>query len=514
MSPGSTTPSDAPAPGGALARRRGEPRVLERVGRYTVLTEIAGGGMGSVLLGLMRGSAEFSRLVAIKCLHTRWLDDPKYVARFKREVKLAARIQHPNVVQALDVVEHAGELFLVMEYVDGVTLGALLADLNRQGRALPLGIAAGIVAAVLRGLQAAHEATDELGQPLNIVHRDVSPQNIMISRSGFVQVLDFGAAKAVDHSQHTAAGAFVGKLSYMAPEQVLGEASSPGTDVFAAGVVLWEALTGRRLFHDSSLARGELLHALVLKPIARPSELRAEVPAALDEVLAQALERDPQRRFQSASAFAAALEGAVPALTGSPLADLVKDVCAARLAEREGLLRGGLAEAASEASVPTAREPLARLAPQLSQQLSAGLVAAQRVRPVRRARQVWLGAALLGAGVIGGVMLSWRGARLEAGEAIAPALSAVSLTEAPSARVELVTEESAAPDTPAPEARAEALAPEARAEALAPVMTKQRSSGHRQPGASRAQRASKRPSCDPPTYVDSEGIRHFKRQCL
>ncbi|HTV17744.1 MAG TPA: serine/threonine-protein kinase, partial [Polyangiaceae bacterium] len=198
--------------GAALRRARWleERRAIGKIGRYTVLGQIAGGGMGSVFVAQMSGPAAFSRLVAIKCLHTRWLDDPKYVARFTTEVKLSTLIRHPHVVQTLDVVDEGGELFLVMEYVDGVTLAALLADLARANRPLPVGIALGILCAVLRGLHAAHEAVDRDGSPCHIVHRDVSPQNIMLSRNGHVQVLDFGAAKAVEHSQHTAAGVLVG----------------------------------------------------------------------------------------------------------------------------------------------------------------------------------------------------------------------------------------------------------------------------------------------------------------
>ena len=312
-------------PPGALGRARFDsgPVPYGKIGRYTVLGQLAGGGMGSVYLALMRGPVAFSRLVAIKCLHTRWVDDPKYIARFTTEVRLTTRIRHPNVVEALDVVEEGGELFLVMEYVDGVTLAALLADLGRLERPLPVELATGLMAAVLRGLHAAHETTDEHGARLDIVHRDVSPQNIMVSRSGHVQVLDFGAAKAIEHSQHTAAGVLVGKLAYMAPEQVHGERSSPCTDIFAAGIVVWEALAGKRLFYDPSLARSELRQARVRKPIARPSQLRADVPRALDVVVKKARDRNPRRRYQNALELAEARELFAAGPVGSQLGRLV-----------------------------------------------------------------------------------------------------------------------------------------------------------------------------------------------
>src|SRR5690606_27187004 len=153
---------------------------------------------------------------------------------------------------------------------------------------------------------------------------------------------DFGAAKAEQHSQHTAAGVLVGKLAYMAPEQVRGERSSPRTDVFSAGVVLWEALVGQRLFHRPELDRSELLHALVLKPVARPSRSRADVPPAVDAVVARALARDPERRYQTAREFADALDAAGAIPPGVVLAQLVGEACGARLGDKDALLRAGL----------------------------------------------------------------------------------------------------------------------------------------------------------------------------
>ncbi|MEY4550913.1 MAG: hypothetical protein RL685_7108, partial [Pseudomonadota bacterium] len=295
--------------------------------------------MGAVYVALMRGPADFSRLVAIKCVHTRWLDDPRLVARFKNEIQLSARVLHPNVVQSLDVVETDGELFLVMDYVDGVTLAALLGDLSRQNEPLAISAAVSIVASTLRGLHAAHEARDETGRPLHIVHRDVSPQNIMLGRNGHVQVLDFGVARVLEHSQHTAVGTMLGRLAYMAPEQLQGASSSPRTDVFGAGVVLWECLAGKRLFQRGSGTEAELIHGLLSQPIPRLAAQRPDVPPALDAALARALDRNAEQRFQSADEFARALEASAPFAPPSVLSTLVAHASGARLTAREALIQ-------------------------------------------------------------------------------------------------------------------------------------------------------------------------------
>jgi tRNA A-37 threonylcarbamoyl transferase component Bud32 len=504
--------------------------VPDAIGRYVLIGQVAGGGMGSVFVAQMRGSAGFSRLVAIKCLHTRWLDDPKYIARFTTEVKLTTLIRHPNVVQALDVVEDGGELFLVMEYVDGVTLAALLADLGRCERQLSVGVALGVVAAVLRGLHAAHRATDESGAPCHIVHRDVSPQNIMVSRNGHVLVLDFGAAKSAEHSQQTAAGVLVGKLAYMAPEQVRGERSSPRSDVFSAGVVLWEALIGKRLFHDPTRSRGELMHALVLKPVERPSQLRAEVPPAVDEVVRRALERDPEHRFQTALEFAEALEAAGAVVSGAALGELVGEVCAERLAEKDALLRSGLrlasaaAPGSREASTPSSHA----LAVPARSRSSLTLVAPAASR---RSLTAWLGAA----GVIVAVAW-WAFVSLRYGEffelanrSIPASVASSSSSSEPTPSTRAGADPSSA--RPSPEAPTATAPPSAQAlvvELPIPVQRRRASPSaagrprradgstfaHPQSSSPRDRRSAERRDCDSPTYMDAVGIRHFKKDCL
>ncbi len=285
-------------------------RPLLRVGRYEIYEKIASGGMAAVHVGvLVVGPASgMARPVAIKRLHPHLAEDPEFVAMFLDEAKLAARLTHPNVVPTLDVITQGKEVFLVMEYVAGESLATVLRLLNERKQAPPVEIVAAVVADALQGLGAAHRATNELGVPLGIVHRDISPQNIMVGTDGFSRVLDFGIAKATDRAQYTREGQIRGKLAYMAPEQLRGTPASARTDLFSMGVTLWESLTARRLFHATTDAR---LVARVLECEVRPpSEYNPRIPPALDRLLARALHRDPEARFQTADEMASALEAA------------------------------------------------------------------------------------------------------------------------------------------------------------------------------------------------------------
>ncbi|MBI4704792.1 MAG: serine/threonine protein kinase [Deltaproteobacteria bacterium] len=218
------------------------------IGRFALYADIAHGGMATVHIGRLLGPVGFSRTVAIKRLHAQFARDPEFVSMFLDEARLAARIQHPNVVPVIDVVALEGELFLVMDYVHGESLARLLGLLHKAGQAVPTRIAVSLLAGALHGLHAAHEARTERGAPLNIVHRDISPQNILVGVDGAARVVDFGIAKAAGRLQSTRDGQLKGKIMYMAPEQVgLGQVDRR-TDVYAASVVLWEALAGRKLF--------------------------------------------------------------------------------------------------------------------------------------------------------------------------------------------------------------------------------------------------------------------------
>lgn len=317
-------------------------RAIATVGRYALFDEIASGGMASVHLGRLLGPIGFSRTVAIKRLHAQFAKDPDFVSSFLDEARLAARIQHPNVVATLDVVAAEGEVFLVMEYVQGETMSKLMKASRQQAEFLDLQVVSAIVTSALYGLHAAHEAKSEQGTPLGVVHRDVSPQNIMVCSDGVARVLDFGIAKAQQRINTTAQGTLKGKLAYMSPEQLNGDDVDRRTDVFACGIVLWEALALRRLFDAKQ--EGEVIRLVREAEIPRPSEFRPEIPEELDQVVMKALERDIDQRFQTAREFAVALEAAMPPATARQLGEWVEGLRgdslkqrAARLAELESI---------------------------------------------------------------------------------------------------------------------------------------------------------------------------------
>ena len=303
-----------------------------RIGRYGIFGEIASGGMATVYFGRLMGAVGFSRSVAIKQLHAQYARSPEFVAQFLDEARLTARIRHPNVVSVLDVVAREGELFVVMEYVQGEPLSRL-ARLWQEPP--PIAVISSIVVQVLLGLHAAHEATGENGLPLAIVHRDVSPQNILVGVDGVAHLLDFGVAKAASRLHTTENGLIKGKLAYMSPEQLHNEPFDRRVDLFATGVVLWELLTGQRLF-----ARGDpgaTVSAVLSGGVKRPSELRPEISPALDAVVLKALAPEAKDRFATAREMALALEQAAePASvlrTGAWVESVAKDSLEAR-AER------------------------------------------------------------------------------------------------------------------------------------------------------------------------------------
>jgi eukaryotic-like serine/threonine-protein kinase len=270
-------------------------------GRYHVVGVVARGGMGTVYLARSIGLAGFARTVALKVLHPHLKDEPSVVAMFLAEARLAARIAHRNVVEVLDVDLIDGEHVIAMRYVEGGSLGGLMKG-ARPGK-LPPGIALRIVHDTLLGLHAAHEATSETGEPLAIIHRDVSPPNILVDLEGISQLTDFGVARAQGGLQSTH-GSVKGKLRYLAPEQLAGAEMDRRVDVFAAGIVLWELLAGRSLFSGGSdVATMHNVSTLRIDPPEGPSR-------AIDEVCLRALERDPTRRFATAEEFAAALDAA------------------------------------------------------------------------------------------------------------------------------------------------------------------------------------------------------------
>ncbi|MBK7582111.1 MAG: protein kinase [Myxococcales bacterium] len=325
------------------------------VGRYVLYDEIASGGMATIHLGRMLGQVGFARTVAIKRLHPHFAKDPEFVAMFIDEARLAAGIQHPNVVSTLDVVAVEGDLFLVMEYVEGDSLSHLVRQVKSQRERIPPAVVSAIVSNVLYGLHAAHVARDDRGAALNIVHRDISPQNVLVGVDGVARVVDFGVAKASRRIMETEAGRIKGKFRYMAPEQIRADQFDHRVDIFAAGIVLWEALTSRALFHAEEPMR--VMSMVLDHPIALPSSIVPELSAAVDAVVMKALERAPEARYQSARELAIDLENAlppaVPRVVGEWVESLVGEVLrtrAARLIEL-GSESGAAAPTLSDSSI-------------------------------------------------------------------------------------------------------------------------------------------------------------------
>lgn len=317
-----------------------EPVVLG--GRYRLLEALATGGMATVYLARQRGRAGFARTVAIKRMHPHFSEQHDFKALFIDEARLAARITHPNVVQTLDVVEDTAELFIVMEYVRGLPLSQLqkLADL---GHGIPVDVACSIAVGALHGLHAAHEAKDEAGRPLGIVHRDVSPQNLLVGVDGVARLIDFGVAKAVSQLHTTREGELRGKLAYMAPEQIRGGVADRQTDVFSAAVVLWQSLAGRRLFVGNN--DGELIYRLLEAQVVPPSTHRQGVPAELDRIVMKGLSRDRNVRYASALDMVHDLEESVAIASQRTVAAWVQDVGHEVLKERSAILNDLLGQA-------------------------------------------------------------------------------------------------------------------------------------------------------------------------
>lgn len=305
------------------------------VGRYALFDEIASGGMATVHYGRLLGPVGFSRTVAIKRLHPEYARDPEFVSMFVDEARLAARIRHPNVVATLDVIAEEGELFLVMDYVLGAPLSAIMYTAQTKGQRVPPRIAAGVMSGVLQGLHAAHEATDEAGTSLGIVHRDVSPQNILLGADGAPRVLDFGIAKAAGRTYTTRDGSVKGKIAYMAPEQLDSGVVTRGADLYAASVVLWEVLTGRRAFAGDTeaivwmrAAEGKLPLASTVDPSLAP----------YDEIIRCGMARNPHERFQTGKQMALALESCDGIASQAAVADWLESVIAPVIQQRADMI--------------------------------------------------------------------------------------------------------------------------------------------------------------------------------
>jgi eukaryotic-like serine/threonine-protein kinase len=465
----------------------------ERIERYELLGELATGGMATVYLGRPFG---FARMVAIKSMHPQLAKDEGFRTMFLDEALLTARIRHANVVPTVDVVSASTRLLLVMEYVEGVPLSVLLREAQKQNAPIEPRLAVAIVEGVLHGLHAAHELRDETGKQLEVIHRDVSPHNILVGVDGVSRLLDFGVAKATTSRALTQTNEIKGKLAYMSPQQISGEPLDRRADVWAAGVVLWEALTSERLFRERSDA--ELLRSILEGVIDPPSFISDfPIPRELDEVVLKALAKDPARRWPTAEAMAQALADALPPAPREEVSELVRRLAGAELESRGRLLSSGtvsldpdskiVADVLTQAAVAVTTPPAP---PKGSSRLASLLVPAGAVAIL----------ALAGGSFYFGQRAATSGqaptratASFIAPSAAPPAETSSQTSGAPAASTAPDMAASAAPD------------PSATPAHRAPPRAKPLPS---------APRSRPTPDCRVPFTVDANGDRHFKPECV
>lgn len=281
------------------------------LGRYELLLPIAQGGMAEVWAARLHGTRGFKKFVAVKTMLPGSIDDTRLEQMFMEEAELASRIHHPNVVGTLELGEQDGMLYLVMDWVDGEPLSYVLKQAGQHG-GMPLPIAVNLIGQACQGLHSAHELQDDDGKLLGVVHRDISPQNILVTYAGTAKVVDFGIAKATHRTSGlTQDGELKGKLAYMAPEQLRGRPVDRRADLFSLGIVLYLLTTGRHPFKGDH--PGETLQNICSEvPIVAPSSLLEDFPRELEAVILKAIQRDPDQRFATALEFLQALEKAMP----------------------------------------------------------------------------------------------------------------------------------------------------------------------------------------------------------
>ena len=290
---------------------------IAQLGRYTILFRFAAGGMAEVFVGRLRGAGGFEKPVAIKRMLPSLAEETRFVDMFLDEARIAAMITSPNVVPTLDVdTDDEGAPYIVMELVVGASLSQLQRGMTRQQLEVPIPVAVEVIAQAAQGLHDAHEATRPSGERLELVHRDVSPQNILVGVDGRARIMDFGIARALERVTQTSTGEVKGKLAYFSPEQASAAVLDGRSDVFALGIVAWELLVGKRLFQRESPS--QTLFAVLESEIPAPHTMRAEIPESVSLVVMRALQRDVEKRWPSAAAFAHALRAAGVAMVSPP----------------------------------------------------------------------------------------------------------------------------------------------------------------------------------------------------
>ena len=417
------TTLERPATGAFKGRRRGE--------RYQLCFEIASGGMATVYLAMMDGPGGFRRPVALKRIHPHLAKQQEFVRMFEDEARITAQIVHPNVCQVHDFGLAGGQHYLAMEYLVGETLATILPRAIQRaggpGDPRERGLLAHLFAAACEGLHAAHTATGPNGESLGVVHRDVSPHNLLVTYDGQLKVLDFGIAYAANRNQRTRSGDLKGSLAYVSPEQVHGGKGEPRSDVWSLGVCLWEALAGRRLFRRESPA--DSLYAIVNAPIPRLDAVVPSIPQDYADAVETALQRDLERRWPTARAFGEALRRALRAEAASPtpamVAEWMDDLFVGGREDKRALLRRA-SELPPEVVVDDPDEPVEAVPPRPSMARRIGVAAAIALAAL----------ALVGGGIAVGMSVN------------APDTTAIVATAPPSDEL-AAAEEDPAPDPPA-----------------------------------------------------------------
>jgi len=363
-----------------LIEEKREPFRAEVPSRYELVAELGTGGMASVHLARARGAGGFHKWVAIKRVHPHLAKEVEFVDMFLDEARIAAQLQHPNVAQVFELGQSGEQYFLAMEYLHGESLDRVNRRLFRGGAALPWEVAACIVARVARGLHHAHEARGPDGEPMHVVHRDVTPHNVFVTYDGHVKLTDFGVAKAAGRLTKTVTGTMKGKMAYASPEQLAGAPLDRRSDIFALGVVLWESCAGKRLFRGASDA--ETVQRILSGERPPLGKVRPEVPAALEAVTDRALQHEVRDRYATAAEMAVDLEALLrdvePAVDDRRIAETMHAHFAEDRARKDALLREGSssgtswrrAKATETAPTASAKAEDSKMAPTASMEIA------------------------------------------------------------------------------------------------------------------------------------------------
>ncbi len=295
------------------------PNSGRQLGKYHLIAELARGGMGVVFLALVRGPAGFHKVFVVKELRAHLAEDPELVSMFLEEARLAAKLNHPNIVQTIEVGSEGGRHFIAMEHLDGQAYGRVLARLRRSALHLPIAGHLHVLSHVLEGLQYAHSRGEFDALKPSVVHRDMSPQNILLTFDGQVKIIDFGIAKSLESPSETRTGVLKGKLSYMAPEQAGGEPPDGRSDLFSVGVMLWEAVVGSRMWSKAQ-SDMRILHALTRGEIPRPADEKPDIDADLERIILRATAPRATDRYATAAEFQADIENHLRWLAEPPFA--------------------------------------------------------------------------------------------------------------------------------------------------------------------------------------------------